>query len=94
MQARFSRLVQDQLRELPTGARRQILGAIRVQLATFPESGTPLADPIGPGYRQVIRSGYRLIYRYDEELGEIRFYYVARVRRPLPPEDLLRHQAF
>lgn len=94
MPVRFSTLVQEQLRALPVSARREILKAIRNQLATFPQSGTPLTDQLGPGYRQVIRGGYRLIYRYHAELDELRFYCVSRAQRPLPPEELLRYQAF
>jgi plasmid stabilization system protein ParE len=94
VRVRFSRLAQEQLQEIPLAGRRQLLKAIRIQLATFPESGLPLAEQLGPGYRQVLRSGYRLIYRYLSEDDELRFYYIGRVRRPLPPEDLLRHQEF
>ncbi len=94
MQVRFSRLAHEQLREIPLGSRRALLKAIRVQLTVFPDSGQPLDETVGPGYRQVLRGGYRLIYRYLADEDELRFYYIGSARRLLPPEDLLRHQAF
>jgi mRNA-degrading endonuclease RelE of RelBE toxin-antitoxin system len=94
VRVRFSRLAQEQLSEIPLGSRRKLLKAIRVQLTLFPASGQALDEELGPGYRQVLRGGYRLIYRYLPDEHELRFYYVGSARRLLPPEDLLRHQAF
>jgi mRNA-degrading endonuclease RelE of RelBE toxin-antitoxin system len=94
VRVRFSRLVQEQLQDLPASRRPTLLKAIRVQLVPFPASGQPLDEQLGPGYRQVLRGGYRLIYRHLTDDDELRFYYIGPVRRPLPPEDLLRHQAF
>jgi len=50
----FSRLVQEQLHDLPVAGRRKLLKAIRVQLTAFPESGIPLDEQVAPGYRQVV----------------------------------------
>lgn len=94
MNVQFSRLARDQLRDLPERPRRELLQAVRRQLTVFPRSAPELPGERYAGFRQLIRGGYRLIYRYDEEQDEIRVYCVLHVRRQLPPAEFLRYQAF
>lgn len=95
MQVRFSLLARDQLREIPEGARLELIQAVRRQPSAFPESAPELTEEGYSGFRQLVRGGYRLIYRYHQaEHDEIRVYCVLHVRRRLPPSDFLRYQAF
>lgn len=94
MQVRFSLLARDQLRDIPETPRRDLLYAVRRQLTIFPESGPELADEDYLGFRQLTRSGYRLIYRYDEERDEVQVYCILHVRRRLPSAEFLRYRDF
>lgn len=94
MQVRFSLLVRDQLHEIPKAPRRELIQAVRRQFSTLPESAPELAEEGYAGFRQLIRGGYRLIYRYQADHDEIQVYCVLHVRRRLPPSDFLRYQAF